>query len=262
MAELVITRDGAVEHVTLARPAALNTLTPAMVDGLVDYFGGLRKRHDIRIVVLTGAGNHFCGGLDIRADLPVLSAGPADAMRFMDDFGEIVLRMRRCPQPIVCVLRGAAAGGGLALALASDVRLATPTLRMNAAFAKLGLSGTEMGVSFLLSRIAGAGLASELLLTGRFVEADEAMRAGLVSRVVGEDAMPAATQDVLDQLLATAPLGLRLTKEAINLALGASTLEGAIALENRNQSLAFQSGMPAEGVAAFREKRLPSFEDR
>lgn len=259
--EVRIERHGAVERVTLARPAALNSLTPSMVDTLLEYFAGLSRRHEVRVIVLSGEGEHFCAGLDIKGELPVLTAGPAHAMRFMQDFGEIVLRMRHCPQPVIALLNGAAAGAGMALALASDIRIATPTLRLNAAFAKIGLSGTEMGVSFLLPRMVGVGLASEWLLTGRFVDAQEAVRSGLVSRVCPAEALSDAADDMTEQLLRTAPLGLRLTKETINLGLGAASLEAAIAMENRNQALAFQSRMPLEGITAFRERRSPLFGD-
>lgn len=260
-AELRIERSGAIETLTLTRPAALNALTAGMVSDLLDYFSDLRRRTDVRVVVFRGEGEHFCSGLDIKQDMPVLKEGPAYAMNFMADFGEIVLRMRRCPQPIIAVLEGAASGAGMALALASDVRLALPGLKMNAAFIKLGLSGSEMGLSFLLQRIAGTGLASELMLTGRFIETEEARRTGLVSRVVQADELEKAVEAICEQLLATAPLGLRLTKEAINLSLAAPSLEAAIAIDNRNQSLGFVSRMPDEGVTAFREKRPPVYRD-
>jgi enoyl-CoA hydratase/carnithine racemase len=120
--------------------------------------------------------------------------------------------MRRCPQPIISVSHGAACGGGFALALASDIRIASDKAKMNAAFIKIGLSGCDVGVSYLLPRLVGTSLASELILTGRFIYADRALQAGLVSSVVPIDQLSDEVTSLVDDTLATSPLGLRLTK--------------------------------------------------
>lgn len=256
---ITVERCGATHRLTLNRPENLNCLTPLMVQELLDYWGDLYDDLDTHLVILSGAGDHFTGGLDIKEPLPVLDTGPAGAMNFMRDYGELVLRMRRCPQPIVALIKGAAAGGGLAFALASDIRIAGESLRMNAAFVRLGLSGTEMGISYLLPRLVGGAIASELCFTGRFVNADEALKLGLVSRVVPDECLSDAGDEIISQILANDPFAIRMTKEALNATYSIGSLEAAIALENRNQSLAFVSRAPREGVTAFKEKRTPKF---
>lgn len=167
--------------------------------------------------------------------------------------------MRRCPQPIIACVNGAAAGGGFALALASDVRLATPDVRMNAAFIRIGLSACDIGVSYFLPRMVGSSVAAEYMLTGRFITAERAYQLGLVSRVVEPEQMQAEAQGFVDDMLHATPLGLRLTKEALNHAIDAQGLEAAIAMEDRNQILASSDGDFQEGVAAFLQKRKPNY---
>jgi enoyl-CoA hydratase/carnithine racemase len=173
-----------------------------------------------------------------------------------------MVAMRRCPQPIVALLHGAAVGGGFVIALASDIRIAAPDTRMNAAFIKVGLGGCDVGVSYLLPRLVGASVSSELLLTGLDLDADRALRLGLVSRVVAEAELEEAAALYVDAMLATAPLGLALTKEVLNANLDAPSFEAALALEDRNQVLLSQTNDFREGAAAFREKRKPRFEGR
>jgi enoyl-CoA hydratase/carnithine racemase len=167
--------------------------------------------------------------------------------------------MRRCPQPIIAAIDGPAAGGGFALALASDVRIATPKVRMNAAFIRIGLSSCDMGVSYFLPRLVGASVASELMLTGRFIHAPRALAVGLVSEVVPDDQLEAAAQPYIDEMLETSPMGLRMTKEGLAMAIDAPSLEAAMAIENRNQTLCARSNDFAEGRRAFLEKRKPVY---
>jgi len=171
---------------------------------------------------------------------------------------EIVMAMRRCPQPIIACVDGAASGGGFALALASDVRIATPTLKMNAAFIRIGLSACDIGVSYFLPRMVGSSVAAEYMLTGRFMGADRAYQLGLISRIVEPDALEAEARAFAADMLHATPLGLRLTKEALNHAIDANGLEAAIAMEDRNQILCVQDGDFGEGVRAFLEKRRPT----
>lgn len=167
--------------------------------------------------------------------------------------------MRRCPQPIIALIDGAASGGGFALALASDVRVATPTLKMNAAFIKIGLSACDIGVSYFLPRMVGSSVAAELMLTGRFLRADRALALGVVSAVVEPHMLEAEGRQLVDEMLRTTPLGLRLTKEALNHAIDAQGLEAQIAMEDRNQILCAQGEDFGEGVRAFLEKRPPDY---
>lgn len=254
-----VARDGPIDWVELRRPERLNTLTLPMVDELQDYFGRLYTDAACQAVVLSGAGEHFCAGLDLKEPLDALGAGPAYGLDFMKRFGEIVLRMRRCPQPICALLQGAASGGGFALALASDIRIAADDVKMNTAFIRLGLSGTEMGISWMLPRLIGYGRAADVILSNRMIGAIEAERIGLVSQVVARDGLKEAGRIQIDSIRHLPSLSLRLTKEALNMALAAPSLEFAIEIENRHQALCFASGAVDEGRTAFLEKRAPRF---
>jgi enoyl-CoA hydratase/carnithine racemase len=167
--------------------------------------------------------------------------------------------MRRCPQPILALIQGAAAGGGFALALASDIRIATKSARMNCAFIKLGLGGCDIGTSYFLPRLVGVSVASELILTGRFIGAERALAVGLVSDVVDEDALDAAAEPYIEAMLTASPIGLRLSKECLNMSVDAGSLEAAIAMEDRNQVLCSRSEDFNEGIRAFLEKRKPVY---
>jgi enoyl-CoA hydratase/carnithine racemase len=252
---------GAVHWLTLNRPEALNSINTQMTGELSDYFGGLYHDRDCRIVVMRGAGRAFCAGLDIKAtadrdDLPF-----GGGFGFQGYLAEVYLKMHRCPQPIIALVHGAAAGGGFAFALAADIRIAGETARMNAAFIRLGLSACDMGVSYFLPRVVGRSVASELMLTGRFINAQRALATGLVSEVVADDQLESAAQPYIEEMLMTSPMGLRLTKEGLNLAVDAPSLEAAMAIENRNQMLCARTEDFAEGLRAFIEKRSPVFRD-
>jgi len=183
------------------------------------------------------------------------------ALRGQRHISELVLLMRRAPQPIIAAVRGAAAGGGFAIALAADVRIAGESARMNAAFIRLGLSACDVGVSYFLPRAVGASVASELLLTGDFIDAARAERTGLVSRVVPDERLDEAARELAGRMLRNSPLALRLTKECLKHSIDAGSLEQAVAMEDRNQVLAVGTRDFREGVAAFLQKREARFED-
>ena len=257
---LIVEPRGEALWVTMNRPTRLNALNRGMIDELRDLFVGLYWRHEVRVVVLTGAGGAFCAGLDLKERNdhtgPVGVGGGLVSQR---KISEIVIAMRRCPQPIVALVDGAAAGGGFALALASDVRIATPRLKMNAAFIRIGLSACDIGVSYFLPRMVGSSVAAELMLTGRFIGAERAASLGLVSAVVEPAELAVEGERLVAEMLLTTPLGLRLTKECLNHAIDAQSLEAAIAMEDRNQILAAQGEDFGEGVRAFLEKRAPVY---
>ncbi|WGU42139.1 enoyl-CoA hydratase-related protein [Phenylobacterium sp. NIBR 498073] len=261
---LDLRQDGDVVWATMNRPERLNALNRKLVEELRDFFVGLYWRRDVRVVVLCGAGGAFCAGLDLKERNTAAPGGRSvgASLTGQRQISEIVIAMRRCPQPIIACVDGAASGGGFALALASDVRIATPTTRMNAAFIRIGLSACDIGVSYFLPRMVGSSVAAEYMLTGRFIDAERAYQLGLVSRVVAPDAITAEAQSFAADMLHATPLGLRLTKEALNHAIDAQGLEATIAMEDRNQILASLDGDFGEGVAAFLEKRPPRYERR
>ncbi|WP_421932088.1 enoyl-CoA hydratase/isomerase family protein [Phenylobacterium sp.] len=257
--------DGDVIWATMNRPERLNALNRKLVEELRDFFVGLYWRRDVRVVVLCGAGGAFCAGLDLKErsgsnDGATRSVGAG--LTGQRQISEIVIAMRRCPQPIIACVDGAASGGGFALALASDVRIATPRTRMNAAFIRIGLSACDIGVSYFLPRMVGSSVAAEFMLTGRFIDAERARELGLVSRVVAPEALEPEAEAFARNMLNATPLGLRLTKEALNHAIDANGLEAVIAMEDRNQILCAQDDDFGEGVRAFLEKRPPVYAKR
>jgi enoyl-CoA hydratase len=191
-----------------------------------------------------------------------VTASVSSGLRLQRTISELVIRMRRLPQPFIACVHGAASGGGFALALGADVRIAGESARMNAAFIRIGLSACDVGVSYFLPRMVGSSVAAELLLTGNFLPAARAEKIGLVSKVVPDAELESAARTLADEMLRNTPLGLRLTKECLNMSLDAGSLEAVVAMEDRNQILCAQSDDFREGVKAFVEKRPPRYSDK
>jgi enoyl-CoA hydratase len=256
--------DG-VAVVTLQRPEARNAMNAAMIAALHDTFDELHQDRSCRVVVLTGAGAGFCAGLDLKAGAtPPAAAGLGRAQAGLatpQSIANLVPRMRSLRPVVIAAVNGAASGGGLALALASDIRLAAASARFNVAFVRVGLSGCDIGVSWLLPRLIGASRAYELMLTGRFVDAAEAERIGLVTRVVADGEVVAAALDHAELILANSPFGVHMTKEVMWSQLEVGSLTAGIDLENRTQLLAATTADLGEAMAAFAEKRPPHFTD-
>ncbi len=257
---LKVEQEGAIDFLTFNRPERLNAITGTMVRELWTYFSTLEQDYSRRVVIMRGAGKAFCAGLDIKArsdsgeQLPAIgTAGPSASL------SGIVRLMRRCPQPIIALIHGAACGGGLAFALAADVRIAGASARMNDAFIKLGISGCELGLSYFLPRMIGLSVASELMLTGRFIDAKRALAVGLVSEAVADEELESAGRSLARDMLKATPLGLRKTKETLNLALKLSELDAVLELEEHTQLNCMQSGDFEEAMKAFVEKREPKF---
>lgn len=235
---LEIERRGQADWVSLNRPDSLNAMNSAMVAELQRYFAGLEHDRAVRVVVLRGRGRSFCAGLDLKEIGPRLE-GMDNAAVWAEQraLSRMIVAMRRCPQPIVCLMHGSASGGGFALALASDIRLATPDARMNAAFIQVGLSGCDVGVSYHLPRLVGSSVAAELLMTGRFLGAARARELGLISELHAPEAMDAAAATLVGELLRAGPLALELTKQGLAAAQDAGSLEAAVEIEDRQQSM-------------------------
>lgn len=258
---LDIAVDATVAQLTLRRPERLNALDGTLLDSLHAVFAALAQRPDLRGVVLTGAGRGFCAGLDL-ADYG--DAGPADTVQgrfaLQERIVGLVDAMRRLPQIVVAAVNGPAAGGGLALALGADLRVASPEARFSVAFIAVGLSGGDIGVSWLLPRVIGAGVAFDMLLTGRSVEASEAATLGLVRQV--DDDAPAAAHALLAQILQHSPMGVRMTKQVMWSQLEVGSFRAGVDLENRTQIMTTFTEDHGEAVEAFTQKRPPVFKDR
>jgi enoyl-CoA hydratase len=264
-AVLVETVGDGITQVTLNRPERLNAMNYALISGLHDALDRLADDRTCRVIILTGAGRGYCAGLDLSE-----GASPPDArglgraqagMRVQKMIAGLVPKMRSMPQPIISAVNGAAAGGGLALALASDVRIADTTARFNVAFVRIGLSGCDIGVSWLLPRLIGASRAFELLLTGRLIDAQEADRIGLVTRVVDAGNAVASARETAELIVANSPFGVRMTKEVMWSQLEIGSLQAGIDLENRTQVLSSTTGDLVEAMQAFIEKRPAVFKD-
>jgi enoyl-CoA hydratase len=249
--------------VTLDNPSRLNSLSFTLVGDLYAALDEVATDGECRVVVLTGAGRAFCSGLELEhAGLP---PGAEElgrhrmGMRAMSYMGGIVPAMRDIPQPIIAAIRGPAFGGGMCLTLGADIRLAGRSAMFCGAGISNGLSGTELGVSWLLPRAVGTSQAAEMLLTGKRVDAEEALRIGLVSRVTDDADVVAAAIDTGVGMCRFSPFGLALTKETMWASLEVGSLRAAVDLENRTQLLAGHTGNLDEASAAFREKRPPIY---
>lgn len=262
-----ILRDEPVSGVcrlTLNRPDALNSLTFSMYAELIDHLEAVRYDHDVRVVILTGAGRGFCAGHDIRAastpDWVDGKLGKAQYQRrVMDKLGQIPVLMRALPQPVICAVNGVAAGAGYALALAADMTLAAKSAKFVNAFHNAG-TGHELGFSYLLPRLVGLQRAAELMLTGRPVLADEAANIGMILRVVEDDALMEQALALADAIMVNSPIGIALTKNSLHRNVDAPSLEAAMELENRAIFMSQSTEDTAEKRRAFIEKRRPDFQ--
>ena len=223
---------------TLDRPKALNALNEVMVAELQDALATIGRDHNIRVVVLTGSGRGFCAGLDLRnfgASMPDDGDPAIEVLRFQEMMAALPQAFRALPQPVIAAVNGPAVGGGLALCLAADVRICSKSASFGNAAIRIGLSGAEMGMSYHLPRVVGTSVAADWMLTGRTVTAEEADRRGLVSELVDDDQLVPRALELAAQIVAHSPLGVSLTKRAIQVNTDAPDLFAAVELENRNQ---------------------------
>jgi enoyl-CoA hydratase len=229
--------------ITLNRPKRLNAINLTMVEELHALFGLIETRDDVRVIILTGEGRGFCSGADLRDDRvakegsAVFSSAAEHLVTVQKKYSRLVTDMRHVPQPIIAAVNGPAAGGGMCLALASDVLLAGPQAAFTPSFINIGLSAGEMGTSYLLPRMVGSARAADILLTGRTIDAKEAEKIGLVSRLVESEKLIDEAIEVATTMLGKSSMGLRLTKEVLDQNRNAPSLEVALELENRNQSI-------------------------
>ncbi|OBI83174.1 enoyl-CoA hydratase/isomerase family protein [Mycobacterium sp. E740] len=223
----------------LNRPRQLNAIDEAMRDALAQAFREIAADTSVNAVVLTGAGRGFCSGIDVRNFGPGMldaSAPAIDRMRFQESMAALPEAIRALPQPVIAAVNGPCVGAGLALALASDIRICSTAASFGNAAILLGLSGAEMGMSYHLPRIVGTSVAADWMLTGRTVSAEEADRRGLVSELVEADRLFERAVEVATTIAALSPLGVQLTKRALQANTDAP-LDAALELENRNQVL-------------------------
>jgi enoyl-CoA hydratase/carnithine racemase len=251
---------GAVARITLDRPEALNALTFEVYRELTDTFRALAARKDVRVVILTGGGRAFCTGGDVKEIIgELLKFDHARLAAFTRLTCDLIRAMRALPPPIIASLNGTVAGAGAAIALAADFRVAADTARIAFLFVKVGLSGADMGAAYLLPRVVGLGRATEMLMTGEFVEAAEAQRIGLYHRVVSPERLETETAEMAARLARGPAAGLAATKDALEREMHMS-LEAALDHEAAVQAELMRGPDFREGFAAFIAKRPPRFE--
>jgi enoyl-CoA hydratase/carnithine racemase len=251
-------RDG-VGWITLNRPERLNALTFEVYAELTEAFAALRSEDAVRAVVITGAGRAFCSGGDVhdiigelfKRDMPGL-------LEFTRMTCALVRNIRALPKPVIACLNGTTAGAGACIALASDIRIAAPSAKIAFLFVRVGLSGADMGASFLLPRLVGLAKATEMLYTGDFISAEEALKIGLYNRVVAADELLSATHELAKRLAAGPGFALAMTKEMLNREMDVS-LDTALEWEAQAQATCMQHPDYREAYQAFVEKREPKF---
>jgi enoyl-CoA hydratase/carnithine racemase len=251
-------RDG-VATITLNRPERLNALTFEVYRELTDAFAALRHEESVRAVVVTGAGRAFCSGGDVHDIIgPLFERDMAGLLEFTRMTCELVKNIRACPKPVIASLNGTTAGAGACIALASDIRLASPAAKIAFLFVRVGLSGADMGAAYLLPRLVGLAKATEMLYTGDFITAEEALRIGLYNRVVAAEELEAETCALALRLARGPAFALAMTKEMLNREMEVS-LDTALEWEAQAQATCMQHPDYREAYEAFVEKREPRF---
>ena len=251
---------GGVAWVTLNRPERLNALTFEVYRELTDTFAALQDERAVRVVVITGAGRAFCSGGDVRDIIGELQGRDAGGLlEFTRQTCALVRNIRALRKPVVASLNGTTAGAGACIALAADLRIASVEARIAFLFVKVGLSGADMGAAHLLPRLVGLAKATELLYTGDFITAEEALSLGLYNRVVPAEALEAETRSLAERLARGPAFALGVTKEMLNREMDAS-LDTALEWEAQAQALCMQHPDYREAYEAFMGKREPRFD--
>ncbi|HEX8144388.1 MAG TPA: enoyl-CoA hydratase family protein [Pyrinomonadaceae bacterium] len=251
-------REG-VATITLNRPERLNALTFEVYRELTDAFAALRTEEGVRVVVITGAGRAFCSGGDVHDIIGELFARDMQGLlEFTRMTCELVRNIRALPKPVIASLNGTTAGAGACIALASDIRIASPAAKIAFLFVRVGLSGADMGAAYLLPRVVGLTKATELLYTGDFLSAEEAVSVGLYNRVVPAEELAERTRELAVRLARGPGFALAMTKEMLDREMDVS-LDTALEWEAQAQAVCMQHPDYREAYEAFVEKREPRF---
>ena len=247
---------------TLNRPEKLNALSFDVVEELHAALDEIGTDNSSRVVVLTGAGRGFCSGLDLTAIGPSPAAagleGPRSGLRSQERIAELPLKLRRLHQPVIAAVNGPAYGGGFALALACDLRVASASASFCSQFIKVGVGGCDIGMSYTLPRLIGAARAFELMLTARVVDVAEALELGVVTDVVDDGLVVDRAMELAELICGYTPFGVEMTKQVMWANLDVASFELALHLENRTQILAGTGGEIMEAAAAFAERKTPT----
>ena len=257
---LVDTNANGVRTITLNRPDRLNAVNDALAAELPRAIDAAAASDDVRVVVITGAGRGFCSGLDLSTPPRLADATHAERLDPLAWVGRWVMALARCEKPVIAAVNGPAAGAGFGLALAADIRLVAAGARLTAGYVRRALS-PDAGVSYFLPRLIGLSRATEIILTGRDLDASEAERIGLAAAVLPDGEFAAGVRAYADQLAAGPPIGFALTKRLLGDSFDAP-LAGQLERELSYIKTCFASNDVAEALAAFSEKRRPRFSGR
>ncbi len=251
-------------QVLMNRPEKRNALSSSQIGRLIDAFRALNDNRACRVIILSGAGEGFCAGADLTsAELcPAAENRSRVGMIYksQEQLVAMLLSIYENEKPVIAAIHGAAVGGGLSLALASDIRVGSSTAKLGAAYMKAGFSNCDVGSSYLLPRIVGQAAATELLLTARTIGADECLRLGLLSRVVPQELLLDTALEIAREIRANNEYGVWMTKKGLQANMDAPSLRHATELENRQQVLASFTGNMEEAFTAFAEKRPPDWQ--
>ena len=251
--------DSGVTTITLHRPDRLNALTFEIYDELRHTFRALSTEPGVRAVVITGTGKAFCSGGDVRDIIGrLIGRDYRELLEFTRMTCDLVLAIRQCRRPVIAALNGTTAGAGAVIATACDIRIAAASARIGFLFTKVGLSGADMGAAWLLPRIVGSGRAAELLMTGDFITAEEALRIGLYNRVVADGEALAAATAFAEQIAEGPSFALEITKDALDREATAD-FRSALEAEAQIQASLMTHADFREAYEAFVAKRPPKF---
>lgn len=268
-------QENGIGFLTFNRSEKANAISFQMVDDLHVIFDYLMTNLDCRVLILKAEGTTFNAGQDLK-DGTILKAKRKpdhvkkhyylDIPEVMKSFmyyqlriSDLIVKMRKISQPIIAVIQGPAMGAGFSIVMATDIRIAGKNAKFNAAYINIGLTGSDMGSSYFLPRLIGMSRAAELLFSGRFMEAEEALRVGFILKIVEDEKLIGTAVELAEEMLKKSPLGLRMTKQAINLTLDSPSLDTLIQLENRGQVLSGSSKDVQEAFSAYMEKKNPKF---
>ncbi len=245
----------------LNRPDRRNAVSMEMLVELNTFWASMLKDDETRVIAFLGQGQSFSSGLDLKSGATVPRGNPAIYKMNIESM-DIAVKMRKCPQPIVCGVQGYAYGVGFSYALASDIRILAESAKIQATFTRIGLAGTDTATSYMLPRIAGFSNAADILLTARTIDAKEAYHMGLGSAVVPDDKLEEAVLEKCAAILANGPFGIRLTKWTLNNSVDAPSLEHMIALEVANQTMTITGKDFMEGVTSLLDKKPPEWKNK
>jgi len=239
MDRIIFRQKDQIGYLTLNRPDKYNAFDEEMLCEFEAFINARTYDNSVSVIILDGGdAKGFCAGLDMQTFGPeIFAMEPAEAYNAQVRLSRMMLGLRKIPQPVICCVHGAAAGIGFSLAMASDIRILAENARFCAAYINIGLGGADMASSYFLPRLIGSGRANEFLLTGNWLDAKEAMNLGFASRIVTKEKI-IETATLLARVMASKnPLGLRMTKEAININIDAGGLEACLQMEDRNQMM-------------------------